>query len=54
MVRRMMAKQNRLVAEGGDPAGVIFDTADAIVRIEGGNYFEGAADAPLLAAAVED
>ena len=54
MVRRMMAKQNRLVADGGDPAGVIFDEADAVVRIEGGNYFQGAADAPLLAEAVED
>ena len=54
MVRRMMAKQNRLVASGGDPAGVVFDEADRVVRIEGGNYFEGAADAPLLAEAVED
>jgi len=54
MVRRMMAKQTRLVAGGGDPVGVVFDEADRIVRIEGGNYFEGAPDAPLLAEAVED
>jgi len=54
MVRRMMAKQARLVASGGDPAGVVFDEADALVRIEGGNYFEGAPEAPLLAEAVED
>lgn len=54
MVRRMMAKQSRLVADGGDPAGVVYEQGDALVRIEGGNYFEGAPEAPLLAAAVED
>lgn len=54
MIRRMMAKQHRAVAGGGDPVGVIFDEADALVRIEGGNYFEGAPDAPLLADAVDD
>ncbi|MCR2817410.1 aromatic ring-hydroxylating dioxygenase subunit alpha [Microbacterium sp. zg.Y1090] len=54
MIRRMMAKQIRAVAGGGDPVGVVFDEADRVVRIEGGNYFEGAAEAPLLADAVED
>nr|WP_274637640.1 Rieske 2Fe-2S domain-containing protein [Microbacterium bovistercoris] len=54
MVRRMMAKQAKLVASGGDPVGVLFDPSDDVVRIEGGNYFEGAAVAPLLAEAVED
>lgn len=54
MIRRMMAKQHRAVAAGGDPVGVSFDEAERPVRIEGGNYFEGAADAPLLADAVDD
>jgi nitrite reductase/ring-hydroxylating ferredoxin subunit len=54
MIRRMMAKQHRAVAAGGDPVGVNFDEAERLVRIEGGNYFEGAADAPLLADAVDD
>ena len=54
MIRRMMAKQHRAVAAGGDPVGVVFDEAEGVVRIEGGNYFEGAADAPLLADAVDD
>ncbi|MFI8634227.1 Rieske 2Fe-2S domain-containing protein [Microbacterium sp. NPDC077663] len=54
MLRRMMAKQVRAVEGGGDPVAVSFTEEDALVRIEGGNYFEGAADAPLLVAAVED
>jgi hypothetical protein len=28
----------QIVAEGGDPAGVAFDEADALVSIEAGNY----------------
>ncbi|QNA92144.1 MULTISPECIES: aromatic ring-hydroxylating dioxygenase subunit alpha [unclassified Microbacterium] len=54
MIRRMMAKQHRAVAGGGDPVGVFFDDSERLVRIEGGNYFEGAPDAPLLADAVDD
>ncbi|MEV8175244.1 aromatic ring-hydroxylating dioxygenase subunit alpha [Microbacterium sp. NPDC079176] len=54
MIRRMMAKQHRAVAGGGDPVGVFFDESARLVRIEGGNYFEGEADAPLLAEAVDD
>lgn len=54
MIRRMMAKQHRAVAAGGDPIGVSFDESERLVRIEGGNYFEGAPDAPLLADAVDD
>lgn len=54
MIRRMMAKQHRAVAAGGDPVGVFFDESERLVRIEGGNYFEGAPDAPLLADAVDD
>ena len=54
MIRRMMAKQHRAVAGGGDPVGVFFDESERLVRIEGGNYFEGEPDAPLLAEAVDD
>ncbi|GAA1238593.1 nitrite reductase/ring-hydroxylating ferredoxin subunit [Microbacterium phyllosphaerae] len=54
MIRRMMAKQHRAVAGGGDPVGVFFDESERLVRIEGGNYFEGEAHAPLLAEAVDD
>ena len=50
----MMAKQHRAVAAGGDPVGVFFDESERLIRIEGGNYFEGAPDAPLLADAVDD
>lgn len=39
MLRRMMAKQIRNVADGGDPPGVIFDGND-VIAIEGGNFFE--------------
>ena len=54
MVRRMMAKQVKLVAQGGTPVGVAFDEADRLVRIEGGNYFEGAPLTEELTAAVDD
>ncbi|MFD7870243.1 Rieske 2Fe-2S domain-containing protein [Microbacterium sp. NPDC059771] len=54
MIRRMMAKQHRAVAGGGDPVGVFFDESERLIRIESGNYFEGAPDAPLLADAVDD
>ena len=39
MLRRMMAKQIRNVAGGGDPPGVILD-GDDMIAIEGGNYVE--------------
>jgi len=39
MLRRMMAKQIRNVADGGDPPGVIFHGND-VIAIEGGNFFE--------------
>jgi nitrite reductase/ring-hydroxylating ferredoxin subunit len=39
MLRRMMAKQIRTVADGGDPPGVIFDGSD-VIAIEGGNFFD--------------
>jgi nitrite reductase/ring-hydroxylating ferredoxin subunit len=40
MLRRMMARQIKAVAAGGDPPGVAFAPADDTVAIEGGNYFE--------------
>ena len=43
MLRRMMARQIKAVAAGGDPPGVIFEAADEVVAIEGGNYFEAGA-----------
>lgn len=54
MIRRLMAKQRRAVENGGDPIGIRFDDDAALVRVEGGNYFEGEPSAPLLADAVED
>src|SRR5699024_3916531 len=40
MLRRMMAKQIKVVADGGNPPGVVFDESDIVVKIEGGNFFE--------------
>lgn len=44
MLRRMMARQIRAVAQGESPAGAVFDEAGAVIRVEGGNYFEGESD----------
>ena len=41
MLRRMVTQQMELVAKGGDPAGVSFDPADAMVSFEAGNFREG-------------
>jgi hypothetical protein len=38
MVRRQFKQQVQVVAEGGDPAGVTFDEAGALVAVEAGNY----------------
>ncbi|MCB0993195.1 MAG: Rieske 2Fe-2S domain-containing protein, partial [Acidimicrobiales bacterium] len=38
MVRRQFKEQVRIVAEGGDPIGVSFDPADAVVSVIAGNY----------------
>lgn len=38
MVRRQFKEQVRVVAEGGDPVGVAFDEADALVSVVAGNY----------------
>ena len=41
MLRRFLRDQIDRVARGEDPAGVILDPAQEIVRIETGNFFEG-------------
>lgn len=41
MLRRMMARQIRRVADGGDPPGLIHDDADVVVPITGGNFLDG-------------
>ncbi len=38
MVRRQFTQQVQIVADGGDPAGVVFDEADAVVSVIAGNY----------------
>jgi hypothetical protein len=38
MVRRQFKQEVQIVAEGGDPSGVEFDDADALVEIGAGNY----------------
>ena len=40
MCRRFLAQQIKTVEDGGDPVGVAFDPADAVVVLEAGNYFE--------------
>ena len=39
MQRRMLAQQIKVVAEGGDPLGVAFDPAAALVKIRSGNFY---------------
>ena len=47
MVRRQFKQQVQIVAEGGDPAGVEFDEANALVAIGAGNYIlQASSDAP--------
>jgi phenylpropionate dioxygenase-like ring-hydroxylating dioxygenase large terminal subunit len=38
MVRRQFKEQIAIVAVGGDPVNVFFDEADALVRLDAGNY----------------
>jgi hypothetical protein len=42
MQRRMLMQQMEVVAKGGDPAGVSFDPAQAVVRIRSGNFYRAA------------
>jgi nitrite reductase/ring-hydroxylating ferredoxin subunit len=39
MQRRMLKAQIQIVAEGGDPIGVTFDPAAAVVKIRSGNFY---------------
>jgi phenylpropionate dioxygenase-like ring-hydroxylating dioxygenase large terminal subunit len=39
MMRRMLEQNIRTVQEGGDPVGVVYDAAKAVVEIPSGNYF---------------
>jgi phenylpropionate dioxygenase-like ring-hydroxylating dioxygenase large terminal subunit len=39
MLRRLLKEQIKLVAEGGDPQGVVFDEAEATVEVRAGNFF---------------
>ena len=39
MLRRMMRRQIKAVAAGNDPQGVVFDPAQATVRVRAGNFY---------------
>jgi phenylpropionate dioxygenase-like ring-hydroxylating dioxygenase large terminal subunit len=43
MLRRLLAQQLEVVAQGGNPAGLSFDPADALIRFEAGNFHDGKA-----------
>jgi len=38
--RKMLQQQCELVANGGDPAGVVFEEDKALVRVPSGNFYE--------------
>jgi phenylpropionate dioxygenase-like ring-hydroxylating dioxygenase large terminal subunit len=38
-LRRLMQEQIRIVQEGGDPLGVEFDPAKAVVKVQAGNFY---------------
>lgn len=39
MQRRMLEQQMKIVEQGGDPAGIAFDEANALIRVPSGNFF---------------
>jgi hypothetical protein len=41
MLRRLMRKEIRAVQAGDDPSGVVFDPAEATVKVQAGNFFRG-------------
>jgi hypothetical protein len=43
MQRRLLEKQIDVVAGGGDPIGVSFDPAQALVKVRSGNFFRATA-----------
>jgi hypothetical protein len=40
--RKLLEKQIELVAQGGDPLGVTFDPAKALVKVRSGNFYRAA------------
>jgi phenylpropionate dioxygenase-like ring-hydroxylating dioxygenase large terminal subunit len=42
MQRRLLEKQMEVVAQGGDPVGVSFDPAKALVKVRSGNFYRAA------------
>jgi nitrite reductase/ring-hydroxylating ferredoxin subunit len=45
MLRRMMKEQIAIVAKGGDPVGVVYDPAKAVIKVEAGNFYREKATA---------
>ena len=45
MQRKMLQKQIEIVAAGGDPAGVVFEPAQALVKVRSGNFYRERASA---------
>jgi hypothetical protein len=42
MQRRLLEKQIEVVARGGNPLGVTFDAAEALVKVRSGNFTRAA------------
>ncbi|MFN0160019.1 MAG: Rieske 2Fe-2S domain-containing protein [Burkholderiales bacterium] len=42
MLRRLIKQQIRLVQEGGDPQGLVFDPAQVVQEVGSGNFYRGA------------
>jgi hypothetical protein len=42
MQRRMLMQQMEVVAKGGDPVGLAFDPAGALVKVRSGNFYRAA------------
>ena len=40
MLRRLLKQQIQIVAEGGDPLGVIYDPAKQVMKVGAGNFFK--------------
>jgi hypothetical protein len=40
--RKLLEKQIEVVAQGGDPVGVSFDPAKAVVKVRSGNFYRAA------------
>ena len=49
MQRRFLEQQMKLVAAGGDPAGVIFDPEKAVIHVRSGNFFRADKREPVPA-----